>query len=163
MTTLCFNGAPRARISRANPGSWTSLGFLGFPRAKRTTSRTISPCTPCSSHAPGYAVEVDQFSKREGSSPSRSGRSLQTSRGGCRGLAVRGESPSAFDERCILVACVAPPSNTGGILGRRALPARRLARLGAAPDFHHGLLGPRVVALIIVRMIGALTGAVVQE
>ena len=52
-------------------------------------------------------------------------------------LAVRGESPSAFDERCILVACVAPPSNTGGILGRRALPARRLARLGAAPDFHH--------------------------
>ena len=57
-------------------------------------------------------------------------------------LAVRGESPSAFDERCILVACVAPPSNTGGILGRRALPARRLARLGAAPDFHHGLLEP---------------------
>ncbi len=55
-------------------------------------------------------------------------------------LAVRGESPSAFDERCILVACVAPPSNTGGILSRRALPARRLARLGAAPDFHHGLL-----------------------
>ena len=27
------------------------------------------------------------------------------------------------------------------ILGRRALPARRLARLGATPDFHHGLLG----------------------
>ena len=26
------------------------------------------------------------------------------------------------------------------ILGRRALPARRLARLGATPDFHHGLL-----------------------
>ena len=56
-------------------------------------------------------------------------------------LAARGESPSAFDERCILASCVAPPSNTGRILGRCALPARRLARLGAAPDFHHGLLG----------------------
>ena len=58
-------------------------------------------------------------------------------------LAARGESPSAFDERSILVAYVAPPSNPGGILGRRALSARRLARLGATPDFHHGLLaGP---------------------
>ena len=56
-------------------------------------------------------------------------------------LAARGESPSASDERSILVAYVAPPSNTGGILGRRALSARRLARLGATPDFHHGLLG----------------------
>ena len=45
------------------------------------------------------------------------------------------------DERCILAACVAPPSNTGGILGRRALPVRRLTRLCATPDFHHGLLG----------------------
>ena len=27
------------------------------------------------------------------------------------------------------------------ILGRRALPPRRLARLGATPDFHHGLFG----------------------
>jgi hypothetical protein len=27
------------------------------------------------------------------------------------------------------------------ILSRHALPARRLARLGATPDFHHGLLG----------------------
>ena len=56
-------------------------------------------------------------------------------------LAARGERPLAFDEREILAACVAPPSNTGGILSRRALPARRLARLGATPDFHHGLLG----------------------
>src|SRR5918996_6625500 len=29
---------------------------------------------------------------------------------------------------------------TPGIRGRRALPARRLARLGATPHFHHGLL-----------------------
>jgi hypothetical protein len=26
------------------------------------------------------------------------------------------------------------------MLGRRALPAGRLARLGATPEFHHGLL-----------------------
>jgi hypothetical protein len=31
-------------------------------------------------------------------------------------------------------------SNTPGILSRRALPSRRLARLGATLDFHHGLL-----------------------
>src|SRR6476469_2436915 len=57
------------------------------------------------------------------------------------GLAARGESLAAFDGRCIPGGCVAPPSNTPGILGRRALPAGRLARLGATPDFHHGLLG----------------------
>src|SRR6266850_6485103 len=36
--------------------------------------------------------------------------------------------------------CVAPRSNTPGTLGRRALPWGRLARLGATPDFRHGLL-----------------------
>src|SRR5438128_3340138 len=56
-------------------------------------------------------------------------------------LAARGESLAAFDERCIPSGGVAPPSNTPGILSRRALPAGRLARLGATPDFHHGLLG----------------------
>lgn len=56
-------------------------------------------------------------------------------------LAARGESLTAFDGRCIPAGCVAPPSNTPGIIGRRALPAGRLARLGATPDFHHGLLG----------------------
>ena len=55
-------------------------------------------------------------------------------------LAARGESLAAFDERCIPASGVAPPSNTPGILSRRALPAGRLARLGATPDFHHGLL-----------------------
>ena len=55
-------------------------------------------------------------------------------------LAARGESLAAFDGRCILAGCVAPPLNTPGIRGRRALPARRLARLGAPPHFHHGLL-----------------------
>src|SRR5437660_7379961 len=55
-------------------------------------------------------------------------------------LAARGESLAAFDERCIPTGCVAPRSNTPGILGRLALPAGRLARLGATPDFHHGLL-----------------------
>src|SRR6266849_3708488 len=57
------------------------------------------------------------------------------------GLAARGESPAAFDGRCIPAGCVAPPSNISDILGRRALPAGRLARLGATLDFHHGLLG----------------------
>src|SRR5438874_7437060 len=82
-------------------------------------------------------------------------------------LAARGESLAAFDERCIPTppqrGCrvggpgasgVAPPSNTPGIAPHRAhharrgprfsvgraLPAGRLARLGATPDFHHGLL-----------------------
>ena len=55
------------------------------------------------------------------------------------GLAARGESPTAFGRRCIPSGCVAPPSNIPDILGRHALPARRLARLGATPDFHHGL------------------------
>jgi hypothetical protein len=59
---------------------------------------------------------------------------------GSRGLAARGESPPAFDERRILATGVAPSSNTGGIFSRRALFARRLAHLGATPDFHHGLL-----------------------
>src|SRR5216683_6994791 len=57
-----------------------------------------------------------------------------------RALAARGESLAAFDERCIPASGVAPPSNTPGILSRRALPAGRLARLRATPDFHHGLL-----------------------
>ncbi|PYQ92796.1 MAG: hypothetical protein DMF97_21150, partial [Acidobacteria bacterium] len=67
--------------------------------------------------------------------------------------AARGESLAAFDGRCIpapphgaqsapwgpRAGCVAPRSHTPGMLGRRALPAGRLARLGATPDFHHGL------------------------
>ena len=57
--------------------------------------------------------------------------------------AARGESLAAFDDRCIPACGVAPPSNTPGILSRRALPAGRLARLGATPDFHHGLLAAR--------------------
>ena len=70
--------------------------------------------------------------------------------------AARGKSLAAFDGRCIPAppqrgcrvgdpggGCVAPPSNAGGILSRRALPAGHLARLGATPDFHHGLLADR--------------------
>jgi hypothetical protein len=55
-------------------------------------------------------------------------------------IAARGESLAAFDGRCIPAGGVAPRSHTPGILGRRALPAWRLARLDATPDFHHGLL-----------------------
>ena len=38
------------------------------------------------------------------------------------------------------LAALLLPQILPGILGRRALPARRLARLGATPDLHHGLL-----------------------
>ena len=37
----------------------------------------------------------------------------------------------------------------GDILSRRALPARRLARLGAAPQFHHGLLSRRSTLVVL--------------
>src|SRR2546426_12503148 len=63
-------------------------------------------------------------------------------------LTARGESLAAFDGRCIPGGCVAPPSNSAGILSRRALPAGRLARLGATPDFHHGLTGDEAAALL---------------
>ena len=53
---------------------------------------------------------------------------------------TRGERLAAFDGRCIPARGVAPPSNTPGILRRRALRSGRLAGLGATPDFHHGLL-----------------------
>ena len=57
-----------------------------------------------------------------------------------RPLAARGESPAAFDTRCIPATCVASRSNTAGILPRRALPDGRITCLGATLDFHHGLL-----------------------
>jgi hypothetical protein len=68
-------------------------------------------------------------------------------------LAARGASLAAFDGRCVPASCAAPRSNAPGILGRRALPAGRLARLGATPTFHHGLLaqtGASRTALAIV-------------
>ena len=55
-------------------------------------------------------------------------------------LAARGESPVAAGRRCIPAGCVAHQSNTPGILHLRALPAGRRTALGAAQDFHHGLL-----------------------
>src|SRR5436309_724691 len=68
-------------------------------------------------------------------------------------LTARGERLAAFDERCIPASGVAPPSNTPGILSRRALPAGRLARLGATPDVHHGLF--RAFTLPVERDISA--------
>ena len=60
-------------------------------------------------------------------------------------LAARGESPTAFDRRCIPAVCVASRSNTAGIFPRRALNRPSAASittgLGATRDFHHGLLG----------------------
>src|SRR5712691_8209268 len=68
-------------------------------------------------------------------------------------LAARGATPSAFERRCIPPppqrGCRvgdpgpggdAPPSETPGLLGRRALPGGRIAALGATMDLHHGLL-----------------------
>jgi hypothetical protein len=55
-------------------------------------------------------------------------------------LAARGESRPAFDERCIpsgLRCSSAEYSRYSRLLG--ALPDGRIARLGAAADFHHGL------------------------
>jgi hypothetical protein len=66
-----------------------------------------------------------------------------------RRLAARGKSLAAFDGRCILAGCVAPPSNIPDILGRHALPAGRIAGLGATPDFHHGLLAGAVGKAVV--------------
>ena len=68
-----------------------------------------------------------------------------------RWLAARGESPAAFGGRGILSGGVAPRSNMPNILPRRALPARRLAHLGATRDFHHGLLGLIVVVVGLLK------------
>jgi len=60
-------------------------------------------------------------------------------------LAARSAPPSAFERRCIPPGGVVPPSNIPDILGRRALPAGRLAVLDATMELHHGLLGPRLI------------------
>jgi hypothetical protein len=49
-------------------------------------------------------------------------------------------NPAAFGRRCIPPDGVAPPSNTAGILGRRALSGGRLAVLGATPGFMRWVL-----------------------
>ena len=73
-------------------------------------------------------------------------------------LAARGESPTAFDRRCIPPGCVAPRSNTVGILPRRALSDGRITGLGATRDFHHGLLAiPAFALLSTVRRWGVRT------
>jgi hypothetical protein len=48
-------------------------------------------------------------------------------------LVVRRVITAAFVRRCIPPGCVAPPSHTPGMLGRRALPAGRIDGLGASP------------------------------
>ena len=56
-------------------------------------------------------------------------------------LAARGESPAAFDRRCIPPRGVTRRSNTPGMLPPRALQGGRLDGLGATRDSHQGLLG----------------------
>jgi hypothetical protein len=75
-----------------------------------------------------------------------------------RPVAARGETPAAFDGRCIPGGSVAPPLNTPGIRGRRALPPGRLARLGATLAFHHGLLACRWMLVAYVSAAAVLGG-----
>ncbi|MEO5819304.1 MAG: hypothetical protein ABIT71_02265 [Vicinamibacteraceae bacterium] len=69
---------------------------------------------------------------------------------------ARDEGSAAFDGRCIPSGGVAPPSNIPDILGRPALPAERLGRLGATRNFHPGLPGRRTLVHWIG--LGALAG-----
>ena len=64
-----------------------------------------------------------------------------------RALAARGASLAAFDGRWIPAGGVAPRSHTPGMLGRRALPAARLARLGADARLHHRAAAPSLTSL----------------
>src|SRR5207237_5191533 len=77
-----------------------------------------------------------------------------------RGLAARDATPPAFERRCIPSGCVAPSSNIPHMLGRRALPAGRLAVLGATAELHHGLLAVRIA---VVGAGGQLGAAVAHE
>ena len=83
-------------------------------------------------------------------------------------LAARGESPAAFDRRCIPPRRVARWSNTPGILPPRALPwaAAALVQrgLGATRDFHHGLLTLILSVASVVSIAGGLSvSSVVQR
>ena len=51
------------------------------------------------------------------------------------GLAARGESPAAFDRRCIPLRIVVHQSNTAGIFPLLALLSGRIADLGATRGF----------------------------
>ena len=73
-------------------------------------------------------------------------------------LAARGESPAAFDRRCIPAAYVAPRSHTAGIFPRRALPAKRITGLGATLDLRHGLLDDAVKEIFSCREPPAVLG-----
>ena len=73
-------------------------------------------------------------------------------------IAARGASAAAFAARCIRAGGVAPPSHTFGILGCRALPSRRLARLGATRHLHHGLLAAALVAALVTCAVQAADG-----
>ena len=55
-------------------------------------------------------------------------------------IAARGGTPPAFERRCIPAGCVAPRSHIADMLVRRALPAGRLAALGATPGSTTGCL-----------------------
>ena len=65
------------------------------------------------------------------------------------GLAARGESQPAFDERCIPSGLLRSEARICAIFGLfGSSPDGRIARLGAAADFHHGLLAAVSFALV---------------
>ena len=72
---------------------------------------------------------------------------------------AHGATPSAFERRCIPPGGVAPPSNTPGILGRRALPAGRIVALGATMDLHHGLMNFRIRIRALRDVFAGMKGA----
>ena len=134
MTASCREGsrdsAPSNRITDGMPTSYDARGRRSDSPLASSESETLARrcLNETAQKAARKDLELRWFSARSTR----------------RALTARGESPAAFDERCILAICVAPPSNTGGIFTRRALFARRLTRLGAAPNFHDGLLrGPK--------------------
>src|SRR6478735_2358845 len=160
--------APRTSESRRRSGLSTATSASARahampPARPRRTSRRNRPCGKTRSRRDTAAWRRDTGASRASARRKRLPPELHSrgrpSASGDPGrnegsIAVRAETPAAFDGRCILGGGVAPLSNTPGILGRRALPARRLARLDATPGTQHGLQEPLARA---VKPLTALT------
>jgi hypothetical protein len=73
-------------------------------------------------------------------------------------LVSRLRSLVAFGSRCIPAGGVVPPSNTPGILGRRALPAGRIATLGVKQGFGDETLRVAGALLVVTVLAPVLHG-----
>ncbi len=80
-------------------------------------------------------------------------------------VAARGESPAAFDRRCIPAGCVAPRSPTAGVLPRRVWrwpgAASITAVLGATRDSHDGRLAARGAQELIDSVLAVVEAQVI--